>query len=813
MVITKNELKIFLTFFVIYFVFIYWYGYNENSSFDLTRAIVDEGRLEIDSYYNNTRDRSVYNSHYYSNKAIGAPLQAVPIYASWKYVYYNLFPQSFIESNKPSLDFTTFMESNNMKFIHYNNPGIFIKISMILVTSLTSSLFSALTVLLIYKISEYFTNNKKHRFLLVTIYGFGTLAFPYATVFFSISTITFFSFFAFHFIFKSKNEKIKNKYIFLTGLLSGIAIITEHMSLLLILFLLIYILTIVQRKKLIILFLMGNFLALLPLFAYNFYIFSSPFDSVYKYYDPITVRNYDIWIASKNTFGFNLSFEPFRILRLLIFPFVGLFFYYPILILSLFGLFWMNKKYKIEKFFIIFLFFSLVILVSMFFYWWGGAIGPRFLLIAIPFLVIPIVYTFKKINIKIISILLIFSILVNLLSTVSWTHIIFSVMGRWGSMMDLEYANKVNSFEILANPLFEKNIYYFIETGPTSRLIESFIIGNNFLDIRDFEHMTNVGILNIKLFTSPFGFVLTKVSFITTLVVLIVILLIWKRDLGKFIIKHKYLFTILFLLLILYFFDINDLIYEKQWYYEETYNGVSYRWMSDNATLILFSPKEEKVKLQFDGWAFHSNRTLNLYLNDGFIASFKVMANESRSYTSSFFELKGGENILRFDVVGLCDVPAYVGGLWRGWESDYRCLSLLFLDIRKLTIEDLIKIGIVYENNWYLEESDNLGKFRWMSDDANVSIYSESNKQVNLELGIKSYHKNRTLQIYSNDNLIESFVVNTNWNNASVDLDLDEGENIIRFHSVEGCDAPSEVENSSDNRCLSFAFRDILVNK
>lgn len=67
----KVEIKIFLSTFVIYLLFLNWIGWAENSLYDLTRAIVDENRFEIDSFYNNTGDRLLINGHYYSNKAPG----------------------------------------------------------------------------------------------------------------------------------------------------------------------------------------------------------------------------------------------------------------------------------------------------------------------------------------------------------------------------------------------------------------------------------------------------------------------------------------------------------------------------------------------------------------------------------------------------------------------------------------------------------------------------------------------------------------------------------------------------------------------
>ena len=59
---------------VIFFSFIYFYeggGWNQNSRFDLLRAIVERHTLQIDAYHENTQDKAHFQGHYYSDKAPG----------------------------------------------------------------------------------------------------------------------------------------------------------------------------------------------------------------------------------------------------------------------------------------------------------------------------------------------------------------------------------------------------------------------------------------------------------------------------------------------------------------------------------------------------------------------------------------------------------------------------------------------------------------------------------------------------------------------------------------------------------------------
>jgi MFS family permease len=64
--------------------FAYFYqagGWNQNSRFDLVRAITNEHTLNIDPFQNSTGDKAFFDGHYYSDKAPGLALAAVPVVA------------------------------------------------------------------------------------------------------------------------------------------------------------------------------------------------------------------------------------------------------------------------------------------------------------------------------------------------------------------------------------------------------------------------------------------------------------------------------------------------------------------------------------------------------------------------------------------------------------------------------------------------------------------------------------------------------------------------------------------------------------
>lgn len=65
--------------------YMYFYqagGFNQNSRYDLVRAITEKRSLRIDEYASNTGDKAVFHGHFYSDKAPGTAFVAVPAVAA-----------------------------------------------------------------------------------------------------------------------------------------------------------------------------------------------------------------------------------------------------------------------------------------------------------------------------------------------------------------------------------------------------------------------------------------------------------------------------------------------------------------------------------------------------------------------------------------------------------------------------------------------------------------------------------------------------------------------------------------------------------
>lgn len=79
----RRMVIVFVCAFVSFAYFLQGGGPNQNSRFDLVRAVVEHHTFVIDPYASNTIDKSQRGGHFYSDKAPGLSFAAVPLYAAY----------------------------------------------------------------------------------------------------------------------------------------------------------------------------------------------------------------------------------------------------------------------------------------------------------------------------------------------------------------------------------------------------------------------------------------------------------------------------------------------------------------------------------------------------------------------------------------------------------------------------------------------------------------------------------------------------------------------------------------------------------
>jgi hypothetical protein len=392
----KNEkisaIFIFLILLICYgFFFPRWASWSQNSRLDLVLAIVDEGQLSIDSYYENTGDYAYYRGHYYSDKAPGQSFLSVPIYAIYK-VFLKIQPiNNLLETISQSSAFESTLRENGTGLL----PGkIYFASALYFVTFFVVSLPAAGLGVLLYTILRYWMLSKASRFFLTLIYGLATPAFSYSGMLLSHQLVAFLLFLAFYLAFISKKESISQGRTFLIGLLLGWAVISEYPAVFIAFGIAIYLIWLHRSITTLIWGTIGAFLPISLLMAYDWLIFESILPKGYLYsvnYHQL----HDVGLVSitypKLDALWGITFSPYR----------GLFFLSPILLFGVIGLFtwWRQRIFVPEMILCVWSIITLFLFNSSSIMWEGGyAVGPRYIVPMLPFLMICLGVSWERIK-------------------------------------------------------------------------------------------------------------------------------------------------------------------------------------------------------------------------------------------------------------------------------------------------------------------------------------------------------------------------------------------------------------------------------
>lgn len=473
--ISRREAKIFLTVFLLLGLFAQWYGVNANSRMDLTRAIVETGDLDIDPYHNNTGDRSRYNEHYYSDKAPGLSLIAAPVYASWRAVY-SIFGDTRVDRTPRK----TLMTINDTVAITApTQPGAFYRSALLLLILLTATLPVALLSVLIYRVSEPVLDAEWKRLAATFGFAFGTLITHYGTTFLPAAAAALFGFGSFYLLYRT--EEPSQKRMVAAGLIGGFAVTLKATAVVILFATFVYAWR--QQDRVPVFYIAGGFLGGIPYMLYNTIAFGAPWRLPRSFVDPT------IWGALSTTSG--LRVDPLHnlavSLRLLISPYRGLFYWFPLLIFSLIGFrpFFEEERDAAITTAIVFL--GTIGLASLWWAWWhGGSFGPRLLVTMIPFLMLPVIYGIRSFDGRIITIFLILSVTINMAGFHGDYEDMLKDRDAGSQMVDTAKKN-VDSPVVLANPIKTYYLPGLIQHGPQSRILNGLYNGQFPPDIRAYS--------------------------------------------------------------------------------------------------------------------------------------------------------------------------------------------------------------------------------------------------------------------------------------------------------------------------------------
>jgi hypothetical protein len=347
-------------------------GWNQNCRFDLTRAIVEQRTVILDSYAYNTGDLSCRGplgrcvqgqaearEHYYCDKAPGASWLAVPAYA----VAYAVFG-----TDRPSQRY--------------------LALSAWWVTIVAVGVPSAVAVVMLYLMLEAFTGSEQVRIILALAYGLATLAFPYSTLFYGHQLTAALLAIGFTLLVRAKRLSAgspRSGLLVAVGLVLGYAIVVEYPSAIALIPLIGYAATFVRPWRRLSWLVVAGVATAIPLVGYHWLVFGGPFTLPYMYSTQMPRH-----------IGFmGLGWPSPEVLdAILVSEYRGLFYSAPWLLLAIPGAITLllRRARRPEALVCVVISTLFVWLNSSLFDWQGGwAMGPRYLIPAIPFLTVLVV--------------------------------------------------------------------------------------------------------------------------------------------------------------------------------------------------------------------------------------------------------------------------------------------------------------------------------------------------------------------------------------------------------------------------------------
>jgi hypothetical protein len=120
---------------------------------------------------------------------------------------------------------------------------------------------------------------------------------------------------------------------------------------------------------------------------------------------------------------------------------------------------------------------------------------------------------------------------------------------------------------------------------------------------------------------------------------------------------------------------------------------------------------------------------------------------------------------------------------------------------------------IKLKDGWLDKEYWSSEPTRWISQNASFLINSTRNQTITLYFNIRSFHNQRTLKVFLNDQLVSSLNIPTYFIQPNVTIPLSRGENFFQFSVEERCERPEEIPelHNPDPRCLGLAFQRITI--
>lgn len=340
------------------------FSWNQTSHYDLIRALNDDGTT-IDVNQSNTGDKVFYKGHYYSARAPGLALFALPFYDTLNLVNADKWArESQAQRGDDEMVYFIGLWANVL-------PGL-------------------LLLLLVWRVAERWEPG--YGALTAIVLGLGTLVLPLSTLLFSHVFTAFLGFGAFVLMLRERDGPASPMLLALAGLAMGYAVSSEYplffVALVLGLFLLsrkdaLNVRGVITRAGA---YIAGGLVGIIPLLLYNHYAFRSWTHLAYS----------DVPRQKKGFFG--IGAPSLKILSTLLFDSRGLLTISPVLLLGAIGTVMLYRRGRRAEALTIGGICLCYLGYNSGYYlpFGGGFMGPRFLTTMLPFLAAPLGIAFKR---------------------------------------------------------------------------------------------------------------------------------------------------------------------------------------------------------------------------------------------------------------------------------------------------------------------------------------------------------------------------------------------------------------------------------